>query len=109
MPILKSVLFCVVAVSPVAVAQSGSFDLLSFAMPDAKIIAGAHVDAAKSSAFGQYVLSQIQSSNPALQKFIEETGVDPRTDVREVVVATTGTPGASMRALVAAHGTLSNA
>jgi len=91
------------------VAQSGSIDLLSFAMPDAKIIAGAHVDAAKNSAFGQYMLSQIQSGNPALQKFIEDTGVDPRTDVTEVLVATDGMPSPSIHALLAAHGTFSNA
>jgi hypothetical protein len=91
------------------VAQSGSIDLLNFAMPDAKIVAGANVDTAKNSTFGQYVLSQIQSGNPALQKFILDTGVDPRTDVKQVVVSTDGTPGPSLHALVAAHGTFSNA
>lgn len=109
MPTLRTALLCLAVVPPLAVAQSGSIDLLSFAMSDAKIVAGAHVDAAKNSAFGQYMLSQIQSGNPALQKFIDDTGVDPRNDVTEVVVATDGTPGSSLRALVAAHGTFGNA
>src|SRR5437588_10357668 len=109
MPTLKSVLLCLAVVPPLAVAQSGSLDLLSFAMPDAKIVAGAHVDAAINSAFGQHVLYQMQSDNPALQKFIQDTGVDPRTDVTEVVFATDGTPGPSLHGLVAAHGTFSNA
>src|SRR5690242_6047245 len=92
MPTLRTMLLCFAAVPPLAVAQSGSIDLLSFAMPDAKIVAGAHVDAAISSALGQHVLSQMQSDNAALQKFIQDTGVDPRTDVTEIVFATDGTP-----------------
>ena len=106
---LKSFVFCLALISPAAVAQSGSIDLISFAMPDAKVIAGAHVDAAKNSAFGQFVLAQIQSNSPALQKFISDTGVDPRTDIGEVVAMTDGTPGPSMHALVAAHGRFGNA
>jgi hypothetical protein len=109
MPTLRTALLCLAVASPLAVAQSGSIDLLSFAMPDAKIVAGVHVDAAKNSAFGQHVLYQMQSDNQALQKFIQDTGVDPRTDVREVVFATDGTPGPSLHGLVAAHGTFSNA
>lgn len=105
----KSVLFCLCLVAPIMAADSGSIDLLSFAMPDAKIIAGANVDAAKMSAFGQYVLSQMQSDNPALQKFIQDTGVDPRNDIKEVLVATDGTPGPGFHALVAAHGKFGNA
>lgn len=73
------------------------------------MIAGAHVDSAKNSAFGRFVLSQIQSNDPNLQRFIEDTGVDPRTDVSEVVVATNGMPSASTHGLIAAHGTFSNA
>lgn len=105
---VKSVLFSV-AVPVIALAQSsGTLDLLSFAPPDAQVLAGAHVDAAKNSAFGRFVLSQIQSNNPALQKFIADTGVDPRTDVSEVVAAMGGAPGSGHRGIVAAHGTFSN-
>lgn len=106
---LKSVLFCV-AVPAIALAQSsGTLDLLSFAPPDAQVLAGAHVDAAKTSAFGVFVLSRIQSSNPGLQRFIADTGVDPRTDVSEVVIAMSGTPGpGAHHGLVAAHGMFSN-
>ena len=112
MQTLKTVFLCLAIVPPLAVAQSAgssnSIDLLSFAIPDAKIVAGANLAAARSSAFGQFVLSQIQSVNPALQKFITDTGIDPRTDLTAVAVTTDGMPGPSLHVLAAAHGTFSN-
>src|SRR5579884_1501408 len=107
----KSALFCLALTAPICVAQNSSsnIDLLSFAMPGAKVLAGAHVDTAKNSAFGQFVLSQIQSGNPALQQFIEHTGVDPRTDISEVLAAGDSTPGPSTHGVFAAHGNFSNA
>ncbi len=65
--------------------------LLKLVMPDAKIISGIQVDASKSSPFGKYVLSQMQSDDPGLQKFVADTGFDPRRDLSEIVVATAGT------------------
>lgn len=89
-------------------ASSSSIDLLSFATADAQIVAGAHLDAAKSSAFGTFMLSQVQSGDPMLQTFITETGIDPRTDISEVLFAVNGAPGPGSHGLVAAHGNFGN-
>lgn len=62
--------------------------LLNLVASDAKVISGVHVDATKSSVFGQYVLSQMQSDDQDFQKFISDTGFDPRRDLTEIVVAT---------------------
>ncbi len=73
-------------------------------MSDAQLLAGGNVGAARNSPFGQFVLSHIQSGNTGLQIFISETGVDPRTDVSELLLATTGAPSPAAKWLLAAHG-----
>jgi hypothetical protein len=79
-----------------AVAASAAVDpgLLNLMMPDAKILSGIQVDASKSSPFGQYVLSQMQSEDANFAKFTAETGFDPRRDLSEIVVGTAGTSDA---------------
>ncbi len=111
MPSLKSALICLAAVPFVALAQSSaSLDLLSFAAPTAQMAGGAHVDAAKNSVLGQFLLSQIQSTDSNLENFINETGVDPRTDISEVVIIMNSAPSAGAhQGLIAAHGSFSNA
>ncbi len=74
--------------------------LLNLVMPDASVLAGVNVDQAKTSTFGQYVLSQMQ--NPELQKLTAATGFDPTRDVDEVLVAS-GAPG-SKNGLALARG-----
>ncbi len=59
--------------------------LLGLAMPNAKVLAGVNVDQAKSSAFGQYVLAQLQAQDAQFQQLIAATGFDPRTDVHEIL------------------------
>ena len=61
--------------------------LLNMVMPDAKVVAGLQVDSAKSSVFGQYVLSHMQPDDAGFKKFMADTGFDPRRDLREVVLA----------------------
>src|SRR5258708_1595628 len=73
------------------IASAADPTLLNLVTPDATVIAGARVDKAKDSAFGQYVLTHMQSDDPDFQKFIVETGFDPRRDVTEVLMAATGT------------------
>lgn len=109
MPTFKTVLLCLSLASPMAFAQSTNIDLLSFATSDAKIVAGANVDAAKNSDFGQFVIAQVGSSNPALQKFIDDTHIDPRTDISEILAVTNGTPGPGFHPLIAAHGAFGKA
>ncbi|MBS1877513.1 MAG: hypothetical protein JSU00_30150 [Acidobacteria bacterium] len=64
--------------------------LLNLVMPDAKFISGIQVDTSKNSAFGKYVLSQMQSEDPGFAKFIADTGFDPRRDLTEIVAGATG-------------------
>src|SRR5437763_7713041 len=66
--------------------------LLSLVMPDAKVLAGVNVDQAKTSPFGQYVLSQMQSQDAHLKELTTLTGFDPTRDVHEVLVASSGDP-----------------
>jgi hypothetical protein len=72
-------------------ARAASPQLLNLVMPDAKVLAGVNVDSAKSSPFGQYVLSQMQLQDPHLQEITTLTGFDPTRDVHELLVATNTT------------------
>jgi len=79
--------------------------LLNLVMPDAKVLAGVNVDAAKGTPFGQYVLSQIQAQgDPHLQQVATLTGFDPTRDVHELLVASSAVPG-SQNGLILARGT----
>jgi len=79
--------------------------LLSLVMPDAKVIAGLHVDQAKNSPFGMYVLAHMQLDDPDFLKFIAATGFDPRRDVTEIVIAANGLTYDPSRWLVLGKGT----
>jgi hypothetical protein len=85
-------------------ARAADPQLLNLMMPDAKVLAGVNVDQAKTSPFGQYVLSQVQSQTTGgLQELTALTGFDPTRDVHELLAATNG--GAEGHAgLVAARG-----
>lgn len=71
-------------------AKAADPQLLNLVMPDAAVLAGVNVDQAKTSPFGQYVLSQMQNSD--LQQLTAATGFDPTRDVHELLVAA-GAPG----------------
>jgi hypothetical protein len=80
--------------------------LLQMVMPDSQVIAGLQVAQAKSSLFGQYVLSHLSVNDNNLAEFTSETGFDPRKDVSEIVIASnwkSNTP--ENRWLVLADGT----
>ncbi len=108
MSVVRTLLFSAITLPTLALAQSSDIDLFSFVMTDAQLVAGAHVDSAKNSPFGQFVLSQIPMGEKYLQSFISETGIDPRADITEVIGAWNGAPMASGRWLIAAHGTFSS-
>ncbi len=61
-------------------------------MPDAQVVAGVNVDQAKATLFGQYVLSQVKTTDPKFQELITLTGFDPTRDVSEVLVGSNGKP-----------------
>jgi hypothetical protein len=63
--------------------------LLDLVMPDAQVLAGMQVQQSLASPFGQYFLTQIPSNDGA-SKFATSTGLDPRRDVREILMASAG-------------------
>lgn len=89
MKLLRNSVLALLAVATVSMAAVDS-TLLSMVPPDAKIISGIQVDQSKASKFGQYVLGQMTSDNIGMKQFIADTGFDPRRDLNEVVVATSG-------------------
>jgi hypothetical protein len=103
----RTVLLSAIAIPALALAQSSNIDLFSFLMADAQLVAGANVTSAKSSPFGQFVLSRIPMGQKYLQSFEIETGIDPLTDVSELVAAWNGAPNAQAQWLIAAHGAFS--
>jgi hypothetical protein len=108
MSTVRTLLFSAWTLPALALAQSSNTDLFSFVMPDAQLVAGAHVDSAKNSPFGQFVLSQTPLGEKYLQSFITETGIDPRADITEVIGAWNGAPNANGHWLIAARGTFSS-
>ena len=71
-------------------ANAADPQLLNLVMPDAKVLAGVNVDQAKTSPFGQYVLSQMQLQDTHLTEVTALTGFDPTRDVHELLVASSG-------------------
>jgi len=72
---------------PVRAVDAG---LAGLVMPGARVLAGVNVGQSLVSPFGQYVLSRLQGNEPALRQLEDLTGFDPRRDVREVLLASTG-------------------
>ena len=74
-------------------------ELMNLLMPDAKAFAGVNVGQAKTTPFGQFLLSRMSAENHLTSK----TGFDPRTDLREVLIGI-GAPSPE-QSLVLARGT----
>ena len=62
--------------------------LVNLVMSGAKVLAGVNVDQAKTSVFGQYLISQM--TGPELQQLATATGFNPTQDVNEVLAASGG-------------------
>jgi hypothetical protein len=100
----QTILSCVGAL----VFSSGLFaadsQLLNLVMPDAQVMAGLNVTTAKTSTFGQFLLTQLASrEGTQFDKLSALTGFDPRRDLTEVLAASVGTPG-SKSGLILAKG-----
>jgi hypothetical protein len=98
----QTILSCVGAL----VLSSGLFaadsQLLNLAMPDAQVMAGLNVTTAKTSTFGQFLLTQLASrGGDQFEKLSALTGFDPRRDLTEVLAASVGTPGQKSGLLLA--------
>jgi len=70
-----------------ASAAAADRSLLDLVMPEARMVSGINIERALASPIGQFFVSQMQSSDPGLQKFIGETGFDPRRDLKEILIA----------------------
>jgi hypothetical protein len=64
--------------------------LLGLIPSDATVVSGVHVEQAKASAFGRFVLNQMQVDDQGFRKFILDTGFDPRRDLGDVMAVTLG-------------------
>src|SRR5947209_3118608 len=90
MKLFRSVILSAFAIATCALAAVDP-TLLSMVPPDARVLSGIQVAQSKASPFGQYILSQMSTDDPGFQKFIDETGFDPKRDLTELLVATSGT------------------
>src|SRR4051794_38582073 len=75
-----------------AVAFAADPQLMNMVMPDAKILAGLNAASARTSPFGQFVITKIGMLGQEPQKFIAATGFDPLQDVSEVLAASAADP-----------------
>ena len=87
LPLLRSIIVISIFTGLVSAADPQLMNLL---MPDVKVVAGMNVDQAKASPFGQFLLARAQAQDQALSKLAAATGFDPRNDLREVLMGTTG-------------------
>jgi hypothetical protein len=103
MPARAAIAVVLVLLSPSAFALDPQ--LAALAMPGAKVLAGANVEQAKGTPFGVYVLARLAGSEASLQRLKDATGFDPREDVVEILVASTGeTAGGHPSGLVLVRG-----
>lgn len=78
-----AVLFLVLATGAPAVNST----LLNLVMPDARVLSGVNVAQARTSLFGQFLLSRSAQTDPEFAKFIQSTGFDPRQNLIEILFA----------------------
>ena|SRR6185437_14080983 len=64
--------------------------LLAMVPADAKIVSSIDVTQARSSDFGQYLLSKTQNDNHDFADFVEQTGFDPRRDLQSLIFESAG-------------------
>ena len=74
--------------------------LLALAPSDATVLSGVNVDSAKHSVYGRYMLSQMTVDDAGFQKFIADTGFDPRRDLSQILSATSGDSTASQTVIL---------
>jgi len=79
--------------------------LMNLVMPDAKVLTGVQVDQTAASPFGQYILSQMQPTDPGFLKFVAATGFSPARDLQQVLVATGATTPNHDSILILGRGT----
>lgn len=86
-----------------AISSGADQALLSLVPAGAQMVSGLDIERARDSAFGQKILNEIKQEDAGFQKMVEQTGFDPRRDLRSVVMAASGKPGPG-NTLVAVRG-----
>jgi hypothetical protein len=77
--------------------------LLNLAPAGSRVVFGANVTEARTSPFGQFILTRFNeatNNDPNFQNFIQETGFDPRQDVQSIVAAGSGNKTAPQNAVI---------
>jgi hypothetical protein len=88
---LQLTLLTALAVNATITAQAAvDAGLLALIPGDSTVLSGINVDQAKLSTYGLYMLNQIQIDDAGFQKFINDTGFDPRRDLSQIVTGTSG-------------------
>ncbi len=72
-----------------AIACAADPALLNLVMPGAKIFAGVNVERILASPIGKEIDSKVREGAPQLREILEQTGFDPRRDLKEILVAAT--------------------
>jgi hypothetical protein len=80
-------------------------ELAGLVMPGAKVLAGVNAEQLRTTPFGQFLLGRLDTSAQELQTLADTTNLDPRRDVREVLVASTGETANRHGGLVLVRGT----
>jgi hypothetical protein len=78
-----------VSVAFSAIACAADPALLNLVMPGAKIFAGVNVERILASPIGKEIDSKIREGAPQFQEILNQTGFDPRRDLKEILIAAT--------------------
>jgi hypothetical protein len=87
-----SVVVFAASVSAIASIDDG---LLGLVPGGAKVVTSIDVERARSSDFGQYMLSRVHTEDQNFEQFVQQTGFDPRRDLQHIVFAGSPNPGAN--------------
>lgn len=106
--IVPSLLFLTACLPALAAVDTG---LLALVPAGAKVISGVDIAKARSSPFGQYMLSKMGTDSADFQQMMEQTGFDPRRDVQDAIFfsAGPGTSGSNSRFGVLVRGNFDHA
>jgi hypothetical protein len=67
--------------------------LLALVPPGSKVVVGIDFERARSSPFGQFMTTRMNSTDASMAQFIADTGFDPRKDLQQALLAATEPSG----------------
>ena len=72
-----------------AIACAADPTLLNLVMPGARVFAGVNVERILASPIGKEIDSKIREAAPQFQEILNQTGFDPRRDLKEILIVAT--------------------